>query len=97
MFYNIYSLTNIIRVIKSRRMIWVRHVILINEMRNAYRILVGKAERNRPLRRPSRRWEYNIEMELREVVCEGVEWIYLAYDGDQWPALVNMVMNLQIP
>jgi len=39
--------------------------------------LVGKPERKRPLRRPRRRWEDNIRMDLREIVWEFVDWIHL--------------------
>jgi hypothetical protein len=43
------------------------------------------------------RWEDNIRMDLREIECEGVDWMHLVQDRDQWQALVNMVMNLHIP
>jgi hypothetical protein len=66
-------------------------------MRNAYDILVGKPEGKRPLGRPRHRWEDNIRMNLREIGWEGVDWIHLAQDRDQWWALVNMVMNLWVP
>jgi hypothetical protein len=39
----------------------------------------------------------NIEMDLREIGWDGMEWIELAQDGNQWRALVNMVMNLRVP
>jgi hypothetical protein len=42
--HNLYSSTNIIRKIKSKRMIGARHVAQLGEKRNAYRILVGKPE-----------------------------------------------------
>jgi len=58
-----------------------------------YRILVGKPEGNRPLRRPRLRWEDNIKMDLEEVGCGGMGWIELAQDRDRWRALVNAVMN----
>jgi hypothetical protein len=38
----------------------------MGEMRNAYKILVGKPEEKRPLRRPGLRWEDNIKMGLKE-------------------------------
>jgi hypothetical protein len=63
------------------------------EEMNACRILVGKPEGKRPLRRPRRRWEDTIKMDLREIGCGGMEWIDLAQDRDQWRALVNTVMN----
>jgi CRISPR/Cas system-associated protein Cas7 (RAMP superfamily) len=50
-----------------------------------------------PLGKPRRRWEDNIKMDLQEVGCGGMEWIKLAEDRDRWRALVDAVMNLQIP
>jgi hypothetical protein len=52
-------------------------------IRNAYKILIGKPERKRPLRTPRRRWE-------------GVDWIHLAQDRGQWRAVVDTVTNLQV-
>jgi hypothetical protein len=68
----------------------------MRETRNAYRILVGRPERKRPLGRPRRRWVDNIKMDLREIGWVGVDWIELARDRDQWRALVNTVMNLRV-
>jgi hypothetical protein len=82
---------------KSRRMRWTGHVALMGEKRNAYRILVGKPEGKRPLRRPRSRWMDNIKMDHREIGWDGMDWVDLAQDRDQWRALVNMVMNLQVP
>jgi hypothetical protein len=67
------------------------------ERRNAYRILVGKLEERRPLGRPRCRWVENIKMDLRETGWDGIDWITLAQDRDQWRALVNTVMNLWVP
>jgi transposase len=64
---------------------------------DAYRILVGKSEGKRPLGRPRCRWVDNIKIDLREIRLDGVAWIYLAHDMDQWRALVNTVMNLRVP
>jgi hypothetical protein len=93
----LYTSPNIIRVIKSRKMRWVGHTACIGEMRNAYKILVGKPEWKRPLKRPGYRWEDNIKMDLRETGWEGVDWIHLAQDMDQWLAVANKVMNLRVP
>jgi hypothetical protein len=60
-------------------------------------MLVGKPEEKRPLGRPRRRWEDNIEMDHREIGWGGMAWIDLAQDRDQWWALVNKVMNLRVP
>jgi hypothetical protein len=64
---------------------------------NAYRILVGKPERKRPLGTPRRRWEDNIKINLREIRWGRMDWIDLAQDRDQWRAPVNTVMNLRVP
>ena len=61
-----------------------------------HRVLVGKPEVKRPLRRPRRRWEDNIKMDLREMGGGG-NWMELAQDRDRWRALVNTVMNLRVP
>jgi hypothetical protein len=59
--HNLYASPNVIGIIKSRRIIWTRHVALIKEMRNSYSILVGKPEEKRRLERPSRRWKTVLE------------------------------------
>jgi hypothetical protein len=69
----------------------------MGEKRNAYIILVGKPDGKRPLRRPRHRWVDNIKKNLREAGWGGMNWIDLARDRDQLRALVNMVMNLQVP
>ena len=79
----LYSLPNIVQVVKSRRMRWAGHVALIGEERGVHRVLVGKPEGKKPLGRPRRRWEDNIKMDLQEV--EGVcgDWMELAQDRDR--------------
>jgi hypothetical protein len=69
----------------------------MGEKRGAYRIFVGRPEGRRPLGRPRHRWEDNIEMDLQNVGWGAMDWIELAEDRDSWRALVNAVMNLQIP
>jgi hypothetical protein len=51
--------------------------------RNAKRILVGKPEAMRPLRRPKRRWENNIKMDIKEIGYAGTNWFDLVQDRDQ--------------
>jgi hypothetical protein len=96
-FHYLHCSPSIIRIIKSRRMKWAGHVARMGEERNAYRILVGKPERKRPLGIPIRRWEDNIRMDIRERGWGGMNWIDLAQDRDQWRALVNTVMNFGVP
>jgi hypothetical protein len=72
-------------------------VVTMGETTNAHRILVGKPGGKRPLGRPRRTWVDNIKMGLREIKWDGMDWIELAQDSDQWRALVNTVMNLRVP
>jgi transcription termination factor 2 len=94
---DLYSSPSIIRIIMSRRMRWAGHVARMGENRNAYRLLVGKSEGNRPLGRPRRRWVDNIRMDPGEVGWGDVDWIGLAQDRNRWRALVNSVLNLHVP
>jgi len=71
---------------------WERHVARMGERKGIYRVLVGKAEVERPHGRPRRRWEDNI----KEVGCGGMDWIELARDRNRWRALVNAVMNVRV-
>jgi hypothetical protein len=58
---------------------------------------VGKSEGKRPFGRPRRRWVDNIKINVREIGWDGLDWIYLSQDRDEWRALVNTVMNLRVP
>jgi hypothetical protein len=69
--HNLYSSPDIIRRIKSRRMRWAGHVARMGGGTNLHRLLVGKPEEKIPLRRPRRRWEDGIRMDLREVAWGG--------------------------
>ena len=64
---DLYSLPNIVRLVKSRRMRWAGHVACMGQGRGVYRVLVGKPEGKRPMGRPRLRWEDNIKMDLQEV------------------------------
>ena len=94
---DLYSSPNIVRVIKSRRMRWAGHVARMGEARGAYRVLVGKREGKRPVRRLRRRWVDNIRMDLQEMGCGYVDWIGLLQYRDSWRTLVSAVMNLWVP
>jgi hypothetical protein len=94
--HGLYSSPSIVRVIKARMMRWAGHVARVGEVRGAHNILVGRHEGRRPLGRSRHRWE-DIKMDLREIGFGNVDWIHLAQDRDMWRALVNTVMNLQVP
>jgi hypothetical protein len=66
--------SNLIGIIKSRRMRWEIHVAQMREKENPYRLLVGKPEGKRPSERPRRRWVDNIKMDLGEIGCSGIDW-----------------------
>ena len=85
------------RVVKSRRMSWAGHVARMGEDRGVDRVLVGKPEGKRPLGRPRRRWEDNIQMDLLEVGGGRGDWMELAQDRDRWRALVSTVRDFRVP
>jgi hypothetical protein len=94
--HNLYSLPDIIRMIKSRRMRWAGNVPRTGEKRNAFSVFVGKPEGKRPLGRPRSRWKYNIKLELREIGGSSIDLIELAQDKGPWRALVNTLMNFRV-
>jgi len=57
---------------------WTGHVARIGKGRGVYRVLVGRSEGKRPLERPTRRWEDNTKLDLREIGIDGANWIQLA-------------------
>jgi hypothetical protein len=90
---DLYCSQNIVRVIKSRRMRWAGHVARMEEGRGVHKVLVGKLEG----RRPRRRWDDNIKMDLEEVGRGCGDWMVLAQDRGRWRALVSTVMNFRVP
>jgi hypothetical protein len=68
----------------------------MGEERKVYKVLVGKPEGKRALRRPRRRWVDGIRMDLRDIGLRGVDWIRLVQDRDRWRAVVSAVMNLRV-
>jgi len=77
---DLYSLPNIVWVVKSKRVRWAGHVAHMGEDRGVYRVLVEKPEGRRPLGRPRRRWEDNIQ-EVGGVVGTGWNWLRIGTGG----------------
>jgi hypothetical protein len=90
---DLYSLPNIVWVVKSLVMSWGGHGGLIGAVGGVYRVLVGKPEGKRPLGRPRRRWQDN----LQEVGGGCGDWVKLAQDRDGWQTLVSTVKNFRVP
>jgi hypothetical protein len=82
--YVLYYLPDILQVIKSRRMGLAGHEAQMRERRDAYRVLVRKPERKKPVERPRLRREDNIKMDFQVVGWEGMDWTDLAEDRDRW-------------
>jgi hypothetical protein len=95
--HNVYASTNIISMIKLRRMKWAGHLACMGEMRNAYKIFVRIPKVKSLLGKPNCMWEDNIRMDLGEIGWEVVYWIHLAEKRDQWQGLVNAVMKFHVP
>jgi hypothetical protein len=94
---DLYSLPNIARVVKSRRMRWARHVACMGEDRGVHRVLVGRPEGKKPFGRPRRRWEDNIKMDIQEIGGGRGDWMELAQDRDSCRALVGTVRDFRVP
>jgi hypothetical protein len=74
---------------------WVEHLAYTGEMRNTYRILVGKSETKRLLGRPRCRWRITLKRILRKWVLRvWTDWIYLTQVRAQCRGIVNTVMNV---
>ena len=95
--HSLYSSPKIIRVIKSRRLRWAGHVAHTGASKGANRVLVGKPEERRSLRKPRSRWADNIKTDLQEVEWESMDRIYLAQDSHRWRAIENAVKNPWVP
>ena len=80
-------------MIKSRKFKLAGRVARMEEGRSAFKILTGK----RPLRRPRRRWEDNIRIDLEEIGINAGNWVDSAQDRNYWRTLVNAALNLRIP
>ena len=65
--------------------------------RSAFKILTGKPTGKRPLRRPRRRWEDTIRMDLEEIGINEGNWVDSAQDRNYWRALGNAALNLRVP
>jgi hypothetical protein len=95
---DLYSLPNIVRLVKSRRMRWAGHVARMGEDRGVHRVLVGKPGEKKPLGGPKWGGGDKIKMDVREVWGGGCHggWMELVQDRDRWRALVGTVRKFRV-
>ena len=96
-YFQMYRLPNIVRVIKSRRLRWAGHVARMEESRSAFKILTGKPTGKRPLGRSRHGWEDNIRIDLKEIGINMRNRVDSAQDRAYWMAFVNAAFNLRVP
>jgi hypothetical protein len=89
--HNLCSSPSIIRMTKSRRM------RLAGQVENVYRISICRPRRKRRLGRARRRWECDRKLNHKDLRCGDMNWVDLIWDSVQWKALLNTVMNVQVP
>jgi hypothetical protein len=94
--HNLYSSPSIIRIMRSKVMKWTG---LVPRLREDCLYAIGRtAGGEKPLGRQRFWWVYNIKVDLLDQIqLGGVDWIGLFSDRYRWRALVNAVMNLQLP
>ena len=85
-----------VRVIRSRRLRFAGHVARMEEGIRDFKILTGKSTGKRTVGRPRRRWEDNIRMNLKEMDVNTRNWVGSTQDRDNYIALVNSALNVQV-
>jgi hypothetical protein len=93
---DLYTLTNIVRVVKSRRIRLAGHLARMGRGEVCTGCWWG-CEGKRTLGKPRRRWEHNIKMNVQEFGGGCGDWMELFQDKDRWRALVSRVKNLRVP
>ena len=91
-----YRPLNVVRMIKSRRLRWAGHVVGMEEIRSAFKILNGNLIGKTPSRRSMRRWEDSIRIDLIEIHMNTAIWDDSAQDMDYWRAHVFLKSTILI-
>ena len=94
--HRLYRSPNICWVIRFGRLRWTGHVVRMEEGESAFKILIARPTGKKPLGKPRRRWEDNIEMDLKEIYINTRNWVDSAQDRDHRRAFVNAALNLRI-
>ena len=95
--HSLYRSSNIVRVIKSRRLRLACHAARMEKGGSGFKILSGKPTGKRPLGRLKRTWEDNIRMDFKEIGINTRNWVDSVQDRDYWRALVNSELNIWDP
>ena len=80
--HRLYRSSNIVRMIKCRKLKWAGHVARMEEGRSTFKISTGKPTEKRPLGRPRRGWKENIRIDLKGTVINTRNWVHSAKDRD---------------
>ena len=91
-----YRSFNTVRMIKSRRIRWVKHITRMEKGRSVFEIITSKPTGKRSLIRPRPRWEVNIRVNLKRICVNTRKWIDATH-REYWRALVNAALNLRAP
>ena len=84
-------------MIKSRRLRWAGYVVRIEEGRSAFKFFTDTPTGNRPLGKPTRRWEDNIRIDRKQMGIIKRNWVDSTQDRDYWRALVILALILWLP
>ena len=83
-------------MINSTRLRWASYVASTEEGRNDFEVFAGKPTGRRPLRRPKRRWEDTIGIDLKEMGINTRNWVDLAQDRNYWIAIAIATLKLRV-
>ena len=76
---------------------WLGLETCMGQGKDLYRVLVRNPQGKAVLKRPRRKFEDSITIDLQEFVCGNMDWNDLAQDSDRWWTLFSAIINFQVP